>query len=220
VALLSAMGAREWFEFEVVRPHEPPETDGAAAPLSDALAARPERRALLARIDAQEAVVRTLRANLLPTLSLAASFTDAGLSVPDWRYWNWAAGVTLTVPLLAVLPGRHQVGEARALAKGLRATLDGTDVAIRAEVEQAAARLRDARTLLTPLLAALTAARDALRLAEGRYQAGSGDYVELLDAQAASANAEAALVRARLDVSTAWAAWRRALGRGPEEAGR
>jgi outer membrane protein TolC len=221
VGLLAAVGAREWFEVEVVWPPEPSEAeDGTAispgvadeATMAEALGARPERLALLARIEGQEAAVRTLRANLLPTLGLAASFTDAGQSLSEWRYWNWAAGLTLTVPLLAVLPTRHQVREARALATGLRATLDGTDVALRAEVMQASARLRDARARLVPVQAALGAAREALHLAEGRYQAGSGNYVELLDAQAASANSEAALVRARLDVATARAAWRRSLG--------
>lgn len=221
VGLLAAMGAREWFEVAVVWPPEPSEAEDGTAPssgvadeatMAQALGARPERQALLARIEGQEAVVRTLRANLLPTLALSASFTDVGTSLSEWRYWNWAAGLTLTVPLLAVLPTRHQVREARALATGLRATLDGTDVALRAEVLQAAARLRDARARLTPVRAALAAAREALHLAQGRYQAGSGNYVELLDAQAASANAEAALVRARLDVATARAAWRRSMG--------
>lgn len=220
VALLAVLGVREALEFTPVRPADPPVSDGVAdeAAVTEALGGRPERRTLLARLEGQDAAVRTLRANVMPTLALAASFTDVGMSLSEWRYWNWAAGVTLSVPLLAVLPTLHQVREARALSQGLRATLDGTDAAIRAEVLQAAARLRDARARLTPVQAALDASREALHLAEGRYHAGSGNYVELLDAQAAAANAEAALVRARLDVATAWAAWRKARGHGPEEA--
>jgi len=225
VALLAAMGVRQAFEFEPVRPPEPPDADGPATlvaaeegAVGDALAARPERKAQVARISGQDAAARTARASLWPSLAVAASFTDAGVSLGAWRYWNWAVGLTLSAPLLAAFPALHQAREAEALAAGLRATLDGTDALIRAEVLQAVARLRDARAKLVPVGAALEAAREALHLAEGRYHAGSGDYVELLDAQAAAANAEAALVRARLDVAVAWAAWRRAMGRGPEEA--
>jgi len=224
-ALLSVLGVRQALEITPVRPPDPPEdelsptlglTDETA--VAEALGARPERRLLLARLEGQDAAVRTFRANLLPTLGLAASFTDVGMSLSEWRYWNWAAGITLSVPLLAVLPTVHQVREARALSLGVRATLDGTDAAIRSEVLQAAARLRDARARLEPVQAALEASREALHLAEGRYHAGSGNYVELLDAQAAAANAEASLVRARLDVATARAAWQKALGRDPLEA--
>ena len=227
VALLAAMGVRRSADFAPVRPPEPPESDGPAtlgaggeaaveAAVGDALSVRPERQALLARIAGQDAAVGTLRSNLWPSLALAASFTDVGLSPGEWRYWNWAAGLTLSVPVLAVFPVLHQVREAQALSLGMRATLDATDATVRAEVLQAAARLRDARAKRVPVQAALDASREALHLAEGRDHAGTGGYVELLVAQAAAANAEASRVRARLDVATAWAAWRRALGVGAD----
>jgi len=66
-----------------------------------------------------------------------------------------------------------------------------------------------------PIRAALDAAREALELAQGRYETGTGDSVELLDAQAALANAEAGAVRARLDLALARVAWDRAVGRIP-----
>ncbi len=221
VQLLSVMGSRERYDFAVVKPADPPEQEGAQTTeqaFNVALDARPERKSLLAQIEAQEAQVRTVWSNYLPSLAASASFTDAGVEFTEWKYWNWNVGVTLSIPLLSALSTVHQVGQARANVLATRANLDATEIAIRNDVEQAAVQLRDARAKLGPLQAALDASREAQMLAEGRYHEGAGNQVELLDAQAAFANAEAALVRARFDVGTAWAAWTRAVGRGPEVA--
>ena len=83
------------------------------------------------------------------------------------------------------------------------------------EVEQALRQVQDARARLEPVGSALLAAREALRLAEGRYEAGTGNQVELLDAQSVTANAEANQVRARLDLAMAQTRLARALGRLP-----
>ncbi len=219
-ALLAAMGVPEPFPFRVVEP-----ADGEGGPLmpvgeavAEALRAKPERAALLARIAAQEGVVRSLRGQWFPVLSGTASFTDAGTEVKDLA-WNWSLGVTLSVPLFTGLSPLYQVREAEAALAALRERLRGIEVAVRRDVEQARAGAEDAQARLRPLRAAVEAAREALALAEGRYDAGTGTSVELLDARAALANAEAALVRGRLDVAVARAAWLRALGRVPGAAG-
>jgi outer membrane protein len=56
-------------------------------------------------------------------------------------------------------------------------------------------------------------ARERLRLAEGRYQAGAGSLLELSDAQVALTAAAAQQVRAEYELAAARAALLRALGR-------
>ncbi len=214
--LLAVLGVPEWFAFRAVEPD--PEEEGPAPSLSEAveeaLRNRPERAALTARIAAQEGVVRALRGQWFPVLSANASFTDAGTEVKD-LVWNWSLGVTLSVPLFTGLVPLYQVREAEAALAALRERLRGIEVAIRREVEQARARLVETQARLRPLEAAVEAAREAAALAEGRFEAGTGTSVEVLDAQAALANAEAALVRGRLDLAVAKATWLRVLGRAP-----
>jgi len=60
---------------------------------------------------------------------------------------------------------------------------------------------------------AVTNAKERLRLAEGRYQAGVGSIIELGDAQVAATTAQAQKVQADYNVSTARAQLLNALGR-------
>ena len=53
------------------------------------------------------------------------------------------------------------------------------------------------------------------RLAAGRYEAGAGDIIEMVDAQVQLTAAETNVVRARFDRGVALAALYRALGRLP-----
>ncbi len=216
-ALAAAIGDPELRAVDVVDPGPyldeavPVDAEqGAHLALSD----RPERAALEARVKAQEGVVRSVRGRWLPVVAANASFNDSGLEVNE-LVWNWSVGVSLTVPVLSAVQTAYEHREAKARLARLAADLAGIDLALRLEVEQAAAAVHEANARVEPILAALAAAREALDLAQGRYEAGSGDSLELLDAQAALANAEAGEVRARLDLALARVAWDRALGRIP-----
>lgn len=212
-SLLAALGVTEPFDFHAVLADD--ELSEPSLPLDRAIEValehRPERASLLARIKAQEGVVRSLRGQWFPVLSAAASVTDAGTEVTN-LVWNWSVGVTLTVPLFTGLAPLYQVREAEAALTALRERLRSLEIAVRREVEEAFARMEDARAREAPLRAAVEAAREALALAEGRFEAGTGTSVELLDARAALANAEVSLVRGRLDLAVARAMWLRALG--------
>ena len=217
-ALLTALGSSERFDFQVVEPPEP--ADGAAAAgleaaLAEALAARPEVAELRARLEAQEGVLRAARGGYYPRLDAQASFSYAGIDLTE-LVWNWSLGIGLSVPLFAFLSSAHQVEEALAQRAILEANQETLALSVRMEVEQALASVADAGARLRPVGAAVDTAREALKLAEGRYEAGTGNQVELLDAQAALANAEANQIRARYDLALAWTALRRALGRLPE----
>ncbi|HET6438852.1 MAG TPA: TolC family protein, partial [Anaeromyxobacter sp.] len=61
-----------------------------------------------------------------------------------------------------------------------------------------------------------TNAREQLRLAEGRYQAGAGSIIELGDAQIAASTAAAQRVQAEYNLAAARASLVRSLGRSSD----
>lgn len=217
-ALAVAIGDPEVAAVDAVDPGPYPDDDAGPVDVDDgfrrAVQDRPERAAMAARVAAQEGVIRSVRGRFLPVVAANASFNDSGLSV-DELVWNWSVGVSLTVPVLSAVQTAYEHREARARLARLRSDLAGLDLALRLQVAEAAAAVNEADARLVPIQAALDAAREALDLAQGRYETGTGDSVELLDAQAALANAEAGAVRARLDLALARVAWDRAVGRIP-----
>ncbi|MFH1464896.1 MAG: TolC family protein, partial [Pseudomonadota bacterium] len=71
-----------------------------------------------------------------------------------------------------------------------------------------------ARATVEAASEAADAARERLRLAEGRYEHGLGDSVELSDAQLDATRAQLRAVQARFDLASARAALLAALGEG------
>jgi outer membrane protein TolC len=214
-SLLAAIGTRDSLDFTVEQPPAaPPEQapTNAEAAVEEALSTRPERHQLMAQLAAQDALIAARRAGHFPTLGFGASVTEGGVAFDDMA-WNWTAGVLLTVPIFAGLSTFHLEREARAYRRVLAASLEQLGLAVWLDVQRAAARLTDAVTRMQPVSSTLEAAQEAVQLAEGRYEAGAGNYMELLDSQTFAANAEAETVRARLDLAVAYATWRRALGR-------
>ncbi|HEX8910509.1 MAG TPA: TolC family protein, partial [Anaeromyxobacteraceae bacterium] len=92
------------------------------------------------------------------------------------------------------------------------AQLDSARQQVRLDVEQARLAVRAAKGSLAAAGVALQNARERLRLAEGRYQAGSGNAIELGDAQVALTTAAAQQVQSEQSLSTARAQLLRALG--------
>lgn len=214
-ALLSAMGSREVFEFEVL-PAPRPASDATSPRLDEASAeamrSRPELASLHARLAAQAASLHALRGGYFPSLSLTGAVAEIAPD-PAAPLWGWAVAIRLDVPVFQGLATRHQVGEAGEVLAGVQAALLGQEITVRTEVAQAIAQLEYARAAIGPLQAAQAAAREAVTLVEGRYEAGTANQIELLDARAALANAEAAAVMGEYDLAQALASLDRARGR-------
>ena len=112
-----------------------------------------------------------------------------------------------------------QVRQAIGLAE---VNLAGLKPEARTEVEHALNALREANDALTGVRTArdqavaqatqVTALRQALDLAESRYEAGLSTYLDLLDAQRSLFNAELALSQAQLGELTAAVQLYKALG--------
>jgi len=80
-------------------------------------------------------------------------------------------------------------------------------------VQQAWLAVRANKASMAASQEALVNAKEQLRLAEGRYNAGTGSVIELGDAQVAATNAAAQVVQADYNLATARAQLLAAMGR-------
>lgn len=210
-----AMGLDEPEEYDVADDTLPPvdgEDAALEALLAEALAARPEIAALERQRRAQEATLGATRGGYLPSVGLSTGITDAGPYLDD-TVPNWSAQATLTWNLFDGGLTRAQVREAGANLDVEDARLAALRQQVRVELEQARLGVRAAKATLAAAGDALANARERLRLAEGRYQAGAGSIIELGDAQVAATSAAAQRVQAEYSLASARASLLAALGR-------
>ncbi|HET6148315.1 MAG TPA: TolC family protein [Polyangia bacterium] len=207
------------------------ETQPVATLVDEALRARPERAALDAQIAGQQLARRAARAGYGPTLSLIAGASDQGTDLTrtsgigltsaanrraynaSQLAWNYFGGVRLEWSFLQGLATSAEIREADALLASLRARRDALEQQIWVAVEQAQLGVRAAQEAVSASGEVLAATRERLTLAEGRYQAGAGNAIELGDAQLAAVSSAAQKVGAEYRLATARAQLLFALGR-------
>jgi outer membrane protein len=206
-----------------VTSEELPPVDGERAP-GDALAAeaaagRPDLASARRQVEAEDRALASARGAYAPALHLALGATDAGPMFTPGPFearnlrWNYSAALVLSWPLFE---GRRTVGrvrEAEAMVGQAVARGALVDLGIRVEVERARRGVAAAQAAIAVAETTLENARQRLRLAEGRYQAGAAAALEVSDAQLMYVTSAADQVRARYDLSTARAQLLHALGR-------
>jgi outer membrane protein len=190
-----------------------PGEDGSDERLvADALKARPEIVAYEKQREADTLTVRALKGGYGPSLTAGAAGGTAGYAL-DSLNPAWAVGATLAWPFFQGGLTRGQVHTAEANLDYVNAQLEAEKLQVRFDVQQAGLTLRAAKASIDAANEALANAREQLRLAEGRYQAGVGSIIELGDAQITETNAAAQVVQADFNLSTARAQLLTALGR-------
>lgn len=215
-ALLNqAMGVEGGVDWDVadVPSQAIPGEDGSADDLmGDAMSARPDLQSLARQIEAQELTTRSIRGAYAPSLGATASLYEQG---PDLGKLNWSAfvGLNLNWQLFGGGITDAQVRESRANTVALRAQYELQRQQVRADVEQARLSVRATKAAIEAAHEAATNARIRLGLAEGRYQAGVGNVIELGDAQLALTTADAQEVQAIFNLATARARLLQALGK-------
>ncbi len=213
--LNQAMGVEQSTDYDVADdafPAVPGEDEGTEALLSEALATRPDLAAATRTVHAQELTVRSMRGSFWPSLSASTGFTEAGGTL-DAMAWNWNAALSLSVPLFRGGLTRAQLTEAEATLRALTAQAEVVRQQIRLDIEQARLAVKAARAALDASGEALLNANEQLRLAEGRYEAGVGNIIELGDAQVAQTSAAQQKVQAEYKLAAARAQLLRAIGR-------
>lgn len=180
--------------------------------IKEAVHARPEFAALSHQLRAQELTIGAIKGAYGPSLSVSTGLTEGGREINSMA-WNWSAGVLLSWPLFQGGQTRAQVQEASANLVNLRAQVDSLRQQIRLEIDQARLGVRAAIAAIGAAEEVVINAKERLNLAEGRYQTGVGNVIELGDAQLALTNAEAQKVQAEYNLASARAKLLKALGR-------
>ncbi|MBL8395428.1 MAG: TolC family protein [Candidatus Accumulibacter sp.] len=184
--------------------------DDLAALIAEARLRRPELKAAEAEFKAAEAGIDYARASGLPTLSLTTG--------PQWEDLGGASahgnsvGLTLNLPLFSGFTTTYNVRAAQARSEVAAARRDNVRQQVALEVWEAWQNLNTATQTLHTSADLLASAEHSERVALGRYKAGVGTILDLLNAQSALANARLQRVQSALDWQVSRATLARALG--------
>ena len=180
-----------------------------------------ERRPDIAQAEQQliaaNAAIGVARAAMLPSISLTGNMGGESRALSmllnnGSRIWTLGFGLSLPIFDWGRLAARADAAEARE-----HQSLAGYQRAIESafrEVADALTNIQQTTSSEEDVQARATAARNALRLARLRYEAGYSGYLEVLDAQRTSNEADIALVRNRQTLLSASVDLMKALGGG------
>lgn len=177
-------------------------------------ATRRELRAQKKRVSAADDDRDGARAEQWPSLSASAGVSARGAGYTSQSPSAAEAasvGLVLSVPLLDVGTSAS-VRAAEAAASAQRAIERERVLAVRADAAQAAVAVRAQKQALASAQVLVGEAEANLAQAEGRYQAGAGSLLELVDAQTQQASAQLALAQSRFQLAIARARLLAAMG--------
>lgn len=190
----------------------PPESMDVNALVLAARKQRPELRQAEANLRAAEYGARSARSTGAPILSANLNLSSRGSEFPNGSDY-FSIGFNLNWPLLDAGLTSGRVREARAGVESAQAQRTNTELAIVSDVAQSYISLRTAEQRVETGAAEVANAEEALRLAEGRYRAGLGQFIDVTDAQSALLTARANRVNAQSAVDQARAALAHATAR-------
>ena len=189
---------------------EPGFADDIAALIAEARQRRPELKAAEAELKAAEADIAYARASGLPTLSLNAG--------PQWSHLDGVSvhdsslGLALNLPLFSGFNTTYNVRAAQARSDVQSARRDNVRQQVALEVWEAYQSLNTATQTVRTSADLLASAEHSERVALGRYKAGVGTILDLLNAQSALANARLQRIQAMLDWHVSRATLARSIG--------
>jgi len=213
--LANAMGLKPHASLDIeppafIEPDAERERDVHAL-IEEAKALRPDLAAAEAQVRAAEANVRSARSGSLPTLSLVSNYAYSDSSISQ-SFQSWSVGLQLSVPLFTGFANTYQIRSAEEQVTVQEATRDQLDQSIALDVWRAYFDLNTTRETLSSTDDLLASATQAERVALGRYKAGAGSILELLNAEADLANARLQHVQARYNWHIGKARLAQALG--------
>jgi outer membrane protein len=198
VTLMTALGLKTWPFSQVEDVLEVTTQPRSLEELKTiAVQRRPEIRKNLFQQKFNEAGIQVARSGYFPSLTSTAAYGWQSLDQPFATLpSNWYVGAAMTVPLFEGLSTAYSLNQNKAQ---LRATVENYEVLrqnVTKEVNQTYLNVKTGWELIRATKKALEAARENLRLAWGRYQAGVGTIIEFTDAQVQFSQADLNFVQA------------------------
>lgn len=173
--------------------------------IDEARRRRPDLKAAEAQVNAARANVDVARASGLPTVSLAAGPTWQELGGRSTN--GGVVGVTLSLPIFSGINTTYRVRNAEALVETREAQRERIRQQVALDVWKAYQSLVASTQALKTSADLVASAEASERMALGRYKAGVGSILDVLNAQSALASARQQRIQATLD----WNVYRAAL---------
>jgi outer membrane protein len=189
-----------------------PQTSNRPALIAKAMDKRPEALAATVEVAAAKKGIQIARGANGPSLTMSLSgYHYPSTSFVSPRENVGALTFSLSIPVFDGGLGREQVSEAKSLVETAEADQDHTRRQIALQVQNAALDVDTAKKRLDAAQVAESSADQARKLAQQRYEAQVGLYLEVTDAQAALTAAQSAVNDATYDLLTAEARLARAI---------
>ena len=178
--------------------------------IEEAKVARPDLRAAEAQVLAAQAGIESTRAAGRPRLSLSTgpSWVDSGSITSH----SGSIGLTLTLPIFSGFENTYRIRAAQARAEASSAQRDSLRQQVALEVWSSYQNLITATQTIRSSTDLQSSAEQSERVALGRYKAGVGTILDVLNAQSALASARQQRIQAQLDWNVARATLARAVG--------
>jgi len=162
----------------------------------------PDLQAARATLEERSATRWALYGAYLPSIRLTGGYDWFSYQFPP-RERSWSLRVTASLPLFNGFQREATAARALAAERTARARARDAELALQAQIEEAAAAIEAAERRVEIARRAVELAREDLRVQEERYQIGVATIVELQTSQITLADAEAAHVRARQNLGVA-----------------
>ncbi|HTJ79603.1 MAG TPA: TolC family protein [Rariglobus sp.] len=204
------------FEVEGTLQFTPAQYDLNSA-LESARANRPELLALSKTEQAQQRNIRLQKAGYLPTVDLVGGYEWIKKSSSN-RFRDSLDGWTIGAEAnWAIFDGRATAGrvmQARSQYEQARLNTESQTLGIDVEVRQAYSSLQEADELVQATLKTVDQAKESLRLATARFNAGTATQLDVLTSQVALSQARLNELQANYNYNVALASMRKAIGQG------
>ena len=181
-----------------------------AALIEEARQRRPDLQAAAAQVKASEASADAARAATKPSISLTASTNQensAGISSHDS-----SVGLRVRVPIFAGYAPTYRIRAAEAQVETQKARLEGLRLKVALDVWRAYQNLTTATQSLRSTDDLFSSAEQSERVALGRYKAGVGNILDVLNAQSALASARQQRIQSTFNWNVSRATLAQAMG--------
>jgi len=217
VALRGVLALDVQAPLELQEPPAPPAAVAftADAAVQEALRSRPEIAGAVASVQSNQGALdlAVINAGLQVSVGVSTSYVPYNTNTLASNSTSYGVTATLSLPLFDSGKGEAGITAARANLSAAQAKLEQARLTIRQDAYQAYLAAVQGAATVVATAAAQQAASEALRVAEGRYQAGVATIVEVTTSRAIAAQAEVNAVNARYDYQAALSTLLHALGR-------
>ncbi|MGM0599417.1 MAG: TolC family protein [Candidatus Rifleibacteriota bacterium] len=213
--LARAIGLQDRLEVEEFLIDKLPELDINKNDLKEKAFERPEIKSAMLQAESVDNQIKGIKRSLKPVVSASADYSWSGTTTPLDRQWR--ASVNLSWPIFDGNLTRARIESAESQLVKARESIKNLRLGVNAELENAVTGLNDALERFKATQVLVQQASESVYLAQGRYDAGMGNPLEVNDARVELTRARGNYIVAFFDSLIARAELDRVTGDLPRE---